>query len=310
MNFVLTRVVVSIFVGLASFVTAFVVTPASTLSAQAPGAWKELFNGKDFTGWTIAAGGGGGARGGARAGGGGNAAAPAQAPTAPAAPPSTNPAERSWKVESGVITSVPPAVSGQSGGGLVTVDKFKDFELELDYKLDEAPGTDCTPKLGEKPNRSGQMAKEQNLSKDAACTFNSGISFRSGYQLNLGRREAGEYVGIVVHRELPEAIRTNVDWLSTGDCGSRNHTYLQDCSQFPEIRKKGDWNHLRVTFKGTRLQVWMNDKQIVDVTDDPTAPAEATWKDAGPISLQFPPAGEGGGFAGTVKFRNMRARTL
>jgi len=264
---------------------------AATLSAQSPGPWKTLFNGRDFTGWTINA--GGGARGGAAA-----------------TPPSTNPAERSWKIENGVITSVPPAVSGQSGGSLAAVDTFKDFELELDYKLDEAPGADCTPMLGEKPNRSGQMAKEQNLSKDAACTFNSGIYFRTGYQLNLGRREAGEYVGIVVHRELPEAIRTNVDWLSTGDCGARNHTYLQDCSQFPEIRKKGDWNHLRITFKGPLLQVWLNDKQIVNVTDDPTAPAEVTWKDAAPIWFQFPPAGEGGGFAGTVKYRNVRARTL
>ena len=280
------RTGVSISVGFA------VLLAGATITAQSPGPWKTLFNGRDFTGWTINAGGG-------RAGA-----------AAPATPPSTNPAERSWKIENGVITSVPPAVSGQSGGSLAAVDKFKDFELELDYKLDEAPGTECTPKLGEKPNRSGQMAKEQNLSKDAACTFNSGIYFRTGYQLNLGRREAGEYVGIVVHRELPEAIRTNVDWLSTGDCGAKNHTYLQECSTFPEIRKKGDWNHVRVTFKGTLLQVWLNDKQIVNVSDDPTDPAEATWKDAAPIWFQFPPAGEGGGFAGTVKYRNVRARTL
>jgi hypothetical protein len=255
--------------------------------------WKPLFNGKDLTGWTVLAGGGRGRAGGA------NPAAPAQPPAAPPAVPSTNPEDRGWKVEDGVLTSVPPA-SGQRGGGLATVDKFRDFELEFDFMLAEA-GTKCTPKLGE---------KQVNLSEDKTCTFNSGVSFRNGYQLNLGRREAGEYIGVVVHRTVPEAIRGNVDWLSTGDCGAKNNIYLQDCDEFPMIRKKGDWNHVRISFKGTHLQAWLNNKQIADVTDDPTDPAEASWKEAAPISFQWPPAGESGGFAGSVKYKNIRAREL
>jgi len=278
------------------FVAAALVTAASALLSAQAGPWKQLFNGKDFTNWTILAGGGGGGRAGAPA-------------AAPAPPPSTNPADRGWKIENGVITSTAPA-AGQRSGSLATVEKYKDFEFETDFMLAEAPNTECTPKLGEKMGRNGQMAKEQNLSKDGSCTFNSGIYFRTGYQLNLGRREAGEYIGVVVHRTLPEAIRGNVDWLSTGDCGGKNHTYLQDCDQFPQLRKKGDWNHLRVMFKGTRLQIWLNDKQITDVTDDPTDPAEATWKDAAPIWFQTPPAGESGGFAGFIKHKNVRIRTL
>jgi hypothetical protein len=127
--------------------------------------------------------------------------------------------------------------------------------------------------------------------------------------LNLGRREAGEYIGIVVHRTVPEAIRGNVDWLSSGDCGNKRG-YLEDCDQFPMIRKKGDWNHVRIMFKGTHLQAWLNGKQIADVTDDPTDPAEANWKEAAPITFQWPPAGESGGFAGSVKYKNVRAREL
>jgi len=263
---------------------------APGLLAQSPGPWKTLFNGRDFTGWTILSGGG------ARAGGA--AAASAQAPAAPAAPSSTNPADRNWRVEDGVITSVPPA-AGQRGGSLATVDTFKDVELELDFLLAEA-GTKCTPKLGD---------KQANLSEDKTCGFNSGVNLRNGYQLNLGRREAGEYIGIVVHRTVPESIRGNVDWLSSGDCGSARG-YLDDCERFPAIRKQGAWNHLRITFKGPRLQVWLNGTQIVDVTDDPTDPAEASWKEAAPISFQFPPAGESGGFAGDIKYRNIRARAL
>jgi hypothetical protein len=305
MKSIFTRAGASTSLLLLGSAAAFVIATSSA-PLQAQGAWKTLFDGKDFTGWVSPAGGGGGARG-ARAGG---ATAPGgQAPAAPKAPASTNPADRSWKVENGVISSVPTAISKQSAGGLNTVDSYKDFEFEFDYKLDEAPNVECTPKLGDAPGRNGQIQKESNLSKNPSCTFNSGISFRSGYQLNLGRREAGEYVGIVVHRQIPEAIRGNVDWLSTGDCGSKNHVYLQDCSTFPEIRKKGDWNHIRMVVKGTHIQTWMNDKLIVDVMDDAT---EAGWKDAGPIQIQFPPAAEGGEFGntGTVKYRNLRIRTL
>jgi len=276
--------------------TLVLVAAAATFVA-AQGQWKQLFNGKDFTGWTVPA-------------GGGRAGAPA-----PATPPSTNPAERSWKIDNGVISSVPTTESKQASGGISTVDKYLDFELELDYKLDEAPNADCTPKLGPKPGRNGQVDPQANLSKDGACTFNSGISFRSGYQLNLGRREAGEYIGVVVHRELPEAIRGNVDWISSGDCGAKPHVYLQDCSQFPEIRKKGDWNHVRISFKGDHLQVWLNDKQITDVHDKPMVdkfPAEKAWGEPQPISIQYPPAGEAGSFGATgkVQYKNIRIRTL
>src|SRR6185295_4094410 len=111
---------------------------------------------------------------------------------------------------------------------------------------------------------------EQNLSKDAACLANSGIYFRSGYQLNLGRREAGEYVGVVMHRVIAgESVRGNVDWLSTGDCGpNKNHQ-----------------NHLRVMFKGDHLQIWLNNTLITDVMDKPMA-GEESWVQPAPISFQ------------------------
>jgi hypothetical protein len=207
-----------------------------------------------------------------------------------AAPPAA------WKVEDGVLVGG----QGNGRGSLVTDEQFKDFDLELDFQLAEH-GTQCSPE------RTGP--EQANASVDKTCTYNSGISFRTGYQVNIGRREAGEYIGIVVHRTEPQAIRGNVDWLSSGDCGSKPG-YLEDCDKFPMIRKKGDWNHVRISFKGPRLQVWLNNKQICDVTDNPTDPAEASWKEAAPITFQWPPAGESGGFAGTVKYKNIRAREL
>ncbi len=46
------------------------------LSAQSPGKWKPLFNGKDLTGWTVLAGGGRRGAGSGRRPGAGDAAGP------------------------------------------------------------------------------------------------------------------------------------------------------------------------------------------------------------------------------------------
>ncbi len=240
-------------------------TASPTISAQSPGPWKDLFNGKDLTGWTVGAG-----RGGANAPAG-----------APAAPPPPAP----WKVEDGVLVGG----QGTGRGTLISNDHFKDFELELEFMLAEH-GTECSAELiGE---------KQENASKERSCLYNSGVSFRTGYQVNIGRREAGEFIGVVVHRKAPGAIRGNVLWLSTGD------------EKFPSLRKKQDWNRLSISAKGPQITVTLNGTKISDLKDDPTDPAEAKWKEAGPISLQWPPAGESGGFAGFVKYRNVRIRTL
>ncbi len=222
---------------------------APLLSLQSAEPWKPLFNGKDFTGWTV----------------------PARGGTA------LIPTEAGWKIENGIIVGG-QAGPGQTGGNLVSEAKFKDVELELDFMLAEetsAPDGSC-----------------------ATCTYNSGVYLRNGYQVNFGRREAGEFIGVVVHRVHPKAIKGNVLWLDTGD------------EKFPNLRKKEDWNHVQISFKGPRLQVTLNGTKICDVADNPTDPAEAAWKEAGPISFQWPHGGKGGGFAGFVKFRNVRIRDL
>ena len=219
------------------------------VSVQSAEPWKPLFNGKDFTGWTVPG------RGGS----------------------SLNPADAGWKIENGIIVGG-QASPGQKGGSLVSQAKFKDVELEFDFMLAEepaAPDGSCTN-----------------------CTYNGGVFLRTGYQVNLGRREAGEYIGIVIHRVHPKAIRGNVLWLDTGD------------EKFPNLRKKEDWNHVQISFKGPHLQVSLNGTKICDITDNPTAPAEAAWKQAAPISFQWPHGREASGFDGFVKFRNVRVREL
>ena len=251
----------SVFVAaLAALVVVAGVAPRATVGGPS-GDWQPLFNGRDFNGWIVPAGRG----------------------AAPGAPPQ-NPADVGWRIKDGVIVGGQPA-PGQRGGSLVSQARFKDVELELDFVLAEH-GTRCSAEV------------VSNASEDKTCTYNSGVYLRTGYQVNIGRREAGEFIGVVVHRVTPKAIRGNVLWLDTGD------------EKFPGLRKKEDWNHLQIAFKGPRLQVWLNGKKICEVTDNPTDPAEATWKEAGPISFQWPPAGESGGFNGFVKFRNVRAREI
>src|SRR5437879_3145721 len=73
-------------------------------------------------------------------------------------------------MEDGIIVGG-RAGPGQKGGSLVSVARFKDFELEVDFMLAEqpaAPDGSCT-----------------------TCTYNSGVYLRTGYQVSgVARRES------------------------------------------------------------------------------------------------------------------------
>jgi hypothetical protein len=89
-----------------------------------------------------------------------------------------------WKVEDGII------VGGQDGdpkrsGLLTTKDEFLDFELALDFMIDEHGKYNSGVYLRQQPGRGG----------------------RTGYQVNIGRGQAQEYTaGIFTDR-----------WLDKGD---------------------------------------------------------------------------------------------
>jgi hypothetical protein len=195
-------------------------------SRQEAAEWKSLFNGKDLEGWTI-----------------------------------TGTAK--WKVEEGVI------VGGQEGdpkraGFLCTKDQYQDFELFLDFMIDEHG------------------------------KYNSGVYLRNdvmpagqtGYQVNIGRGVAGEYCGgVVIHKGK------DIAWVSKGD-------------EKDEIRKPLEWNSMRILAKGAHLEVDLNGKKIVDVTD---AEAQPKFLQKGILALQNYGAE---GYSGWVKFRNLKIREL
>ncbi|HXE53266.1 MAG TPA: DUF1080 domain-containing protein [Tepidisphaeraceae bacterium] len=97
--------------------------------------WRSLFNGKDLSGWKVL----------------GTAA---------------------WRVEDGVIVGTQDG-DPKRAGLLDTIDEFQNFELTLDFFLDEHGKYNSGVYLRNDPNARGQ----------------------TGYQVNIGRGAAGEYCG-------------------------------------------------------------------------------------------------------------------
>jgi len=182
--------------------------------------WRPLFNGHDLDNWTQ----------------NGNAA---------------------WRVQDGIIAG------GQEGdprraGLLATKEKFKDFELELEFMIDEHGKYNSGVYLRNNPGTAG----------------------RTGYQVNIGRPEAQEFMGLYTDR-----------WLAKGD-------------EHDRIRKKLDWNKLYIFAQGSHIKARLNDADLFDYTDSSPGPK---FLQSGVIGLQTYGAE---GHAGWVKFRNIRIREL
>jgi type 1 glutamine amidotransferase len=162
---------------------------------QQSGEWRSLFNGKDLTGWKAI----------------GSAV---------------------WKVEDGVI------IGGQDGdpkkaGLLTTVEQFKDFELSLDFMIDEHGKYNSGVYLRNTPGNGG----------------------RTGYQVNIGRGAAEEYCGGIFTTEWlakgdeKDAIRKVKEWNSmrilakgghiTVDLNGRNVADFNDPKPDTKLLQKG-----------------------------------------------------------------------
>jgi len=139
------------------------------------------------------------------------------------------------------------AVQADTGSGfLVTPESYGDFEMILQYWVDE-------------PANSGIFIR---------CADPESVTDRNSYEVNIYDTRADQTyrTGGIVHIAAPEAI----------------------------INSPGRWNTYEIRAEGSRLQVWLNGEQTVDVEDTQFA--------AGPIALQYG--------AGVVKFRNVMVRGL
>lgn len=177
-------------------IVALLAMQISCSAAQEPleASWKPLFNGKDLEGWVTKG-------------------------------------SATWKVEDGVIAG------GQDGdprrsGVLITKDEFKDFELALDFMIDEHGKYNSGIYIRNDPGSQGQQT----------------------YQINIGRAAAGEYCGGIVLRK-PKGI----EWLAKGD-------------EKDEVRKPLAWNSLSLLARGAHFVIHLNGVKIVDATDPAPTP--------------------------------------
>jgi hypothetical protein len=178
-------------------------------------------------------------------------AAPAGAGAAAGPAPSAS----TWKVENGIL------IGGEGGGrsgGLNSDEQFKDFELELDFMLAEH-GTQCSAEL---------VGPEQaNASAEKTCLYNSGVSFRTGYQVNIGRREAGEFIGTS----------------STGRRRARSGATFcaRPATRSLEPSEEGGLEPPANRRKGSHMTVSLNGKKISRHHRRPDRSGEAKWKQPG-----------------------------
>lgn len=152
-------------------------SPSGPPPASAP--WEELFNGRDLTGWT---------------------------PLGPA----------HWRVEDGVI------VGTQDGNpdlhGLLTTNRsYKNFELVLDFNLEEHGKYNSGVYLRNEP----------------------GVEQQTGYQVNIGRGVIGEYCGGLYRK----------GWLGKGD----EKDTIRKPNQWNTLHIIADGPHIQVDLNGVRV---------------------------------------------------------
>ena len=141
--------------------------------------WRELFNGKNLEGWTQVG-------------------------------------SAKWVVAEAVI------LGGQDGdpkraGLLATSEQFQDFELELEFMIDEH----------------GKYNSGVYLRNDP------GIAARTGYQVNIGRGSVGEYCG---------GIFTDA-WLAKGD----EHDAIRKKLEWNKLAILARGPHLEVRLNGVKI---------------------------------------------------------
>ncbi len=212
--------------------------------------WRLLWDGKTSTGWTSA-----------------------KSATFPAT---------GWEIKEGVWSVLPSGGkeggSSTSGGDIITLEKFSNFELSLEFKIH--PGT------------------------------NSGIKYFVDPGLNKGEGSAiGLEYQILDDERHPDA--------KLGKNGNRTIGSLYDlipAAKNKQVNPIGQWNTARIVVRGDHVEHWLNGKKIVEYTrftpEFRQLVSESKYKiwphfgemKEGPILLQD--------HGDAVSFRNIKIRTL
>lgn len=167
--------------------------------------FKPLFNGKDLTGWTQKSGG----------------------------------EVKGWKAENGILKCLPnrkweggwkwTSLNGAEGGGggdLFTVEKFRDFDLRLEFKMDGV--------------------------------VNSGIKYF--YNPEYAKGTTLEYQ--VLDPEHPVPPNTSSEAFENRRVASLY--YLFPAHATAHLKDRGEWNKARIVSKGRHVEHWLNGVKVLE----------------------------------------------
>lgn len=183
-----------------------------------------------------------------------------------------------YKVQDGTIYG--RTVEGSPNSFLTSDQEFADFELEFEVKVHD------------ELNSGVQVRSREKTAADIPAGENSsggsGIGRFHGPQVEVERSpgKAGYIYG--------EA--TKYGWLSKEpEMPNSSHEFM----------KNGEWNKFRVIAKGPRIQTWINDHAVADMTHEEIYQTHPKGK----IGLQVHGIGAGKG-PFDVAWRNIRIREL
>lgn len=189
-------------VGAASAAAALVahaVEPNQLTAEETKAGWRLLWDGKTAAGWRSA-----------------------RSQTFPAT---------GWQMKDGVLF-IEKSGGKESGGGgdIITLEKFSDFELSVDFKL--TPGA------------------------------NSGIKYFVDAELNKG---PGSAIGLE-YQVLDDALHPDA---KLGKNGNRTLASLYDLYPAAATKKPrpiGEWNTARIISRGAHVEHWLNGEKVLEYT--------------------------------------------
>ncbi|MCP4726732.1 MAG: DUF1080 domain-containing protein [bacterium] len=209
--------------------------------------WKLLFDGKTSAGWRSAK--------------------------------SDNFPEAGWEIDNGELTVLASGGDESANGGdIITMDKYSNFELQVDFKITEAA--------------------------------NSGIKYFVLAELNKG---AGSAIGleyqILDDERHPDAKLGNHE-------GSRTLASLYDLikaeNKYP--RQIGEWNHARIISRNNHVEHWLNGRKVLEYERGSDEYRQLVGESKYKIWNNFGEASEGHillqDHGDRVSFRNIKIRVL
>jgi len=199
--------------------------------------------------------------------------------------------EKSWRIADGVLTVDPDLTNGeaeaQSGGDIITRERYSNFELVADFKTSYS----C--------NSGIKIFVQPNISP---------VDPKTGVPAAVGSAIGLEYQ-ILDDDHHPDA--------KLGRDGDRRLGALYDlfpCDPARPVNPVGEWNHARIVSRGHHVEHWLNGKKILEYDRGSAAfraavaqskfkniPDFGEWAD-GHILLQE--------HGSEVSFRNLKIREL